>query len=449
MAKAQSVGIGTNAPSNSAQLDIASTTKGLLIPRMSSAQRLAIVNPAIGLLVFDMDKYTLYLYDGVQWLPMLLAANTLTGQKAMNTVTDDLFGARVAIFGNYAVIGAPNKTMAGNIAQGAAYIFVKSGNVWVQMQELAQGDGTSGDFFGTSVAINGTLAVVGAYNKTVAAKPAQGAVYVFSLVSNTWQMIKKLIAPDGQSNDQFGFSVSVEANTVVVGAPNKNVAAFSNGGAAYYFVNNAGTWTTGVSLSVANLNSGAQFGYSVSIASPLLVVGAPGLNSFYPYTISGGNWASLPAQVPTDGVPDDGFGKAIAASANFVVVGAPDKSIGSNTAQGAAYVFYPTNPVVWQSERITASDGLPNEYFGASVATQGSDIVIGVSNKVVRSNSNQGLVYIFSKVNSAWSQQKQSAGDGAADDFFGNSVGIHGSNIIAGAPGKSANMGSVYFFILP
>jgi hypothetical protein len=206
---AQNVGIGTIAPNSSAQLDISSNNKGLLIPRLSTSQRLAILNAATGLLVFDTDKKTIYMYDGAQWLAMLFAANTINGQTTSTSLAGDYLGISVAISGNYAVVGASGKTVGANQYQGSAYIFTLNGNVWQQIQVLNENDGAAGDFFGYSVAISSTTAVIGAYNKTVSANSMQGAAYVYSLIGGTWQFVKKLTAIDGRANDLFGKSVSI------------------------------------------------------------------------------------------------------------------------------------------------------------------------------------------------------------------------------------------------
>lgn len=391
----QSVGIGTASPNASAALDIKSTTKGILLPRMTTAQRNAIMAPAAGLLVFDLDKSTFYLYDGDQWLPLLLANNTLVAQAAGNTIAGDYFASAVAISGNYAIIGAPGKTVNSNIYQGSAYIFTKVGTAWQLQQELPQGDGSAGDLFGSAVAISGNWAVVGAYNKTVGIKAMQGACYVYKFVVNTWQMQKKLTALDGQANDLFGKSVSIDADTVVVGAPNKNVNSMDNAGEAYIFTNNGGAWTE-QDLKASGGNSGDRFGSSVSIGYGIIAVGAPGINSFYPYILFNGSWAGTPKQTATDAVPGDELGKSVAVAANWVAVGAPNKTINGNANQGAVYVYSPTNPVTWDYTRITASDGAANDYFGSTVATNGNNIIIGSPNRTVKTNQNQGAAYLFS-----------------------------------------------------
>jgi len=143
----------------------------------------------------------------------------------------DEFGASVSAIGDTAVIGAVGK----NAYQGAAYVFVLSGGVWTQQQELTASDGAAGDGFGSSVSMSGDLALIGAGGKTVNSQVSQGAAYVFALSGTTWTQQQELTASDGGVFDQFGNSVSVSGNTVVIGAASKTINSQPNQGAAYVF----------------------------------------------------------------------------------------------------------------------------------------------------------------------------------------------------------------------
>src|SRR5258706_3116021 len=127
----QNIGIGTATPDASSKIDISSTNSGALIPRMSTAQRNAIVNPALGLLVYDTDKMTVYMHNGPNWVPLNFGSNvTLPGLplNASDGMANDYFGYSVRIDGDYAIVGAPNDTVSTNAGQGSAYIFYKSAN---------------------------------------------------------------------------------------------------------------------------------------------------------------------------------------------------------------------------------------------------------------------------------------------------------------------------------
>ena len=138
--------------------------------------------------------------------------------------------------GDTAVVGALNKTTGANTKQGAAYVFTRSGMVWAQQQELTAADGTVNDEFGNTVAVNGDTIIVGALGKTVGANVGQGAAYIFARSGTVWTQQQELTAPDGSTNDLMGVSVSVSGDIAVIGA----FGQVSLHGAAYVFTRSGG-----------------------------------------------------------------------------------------------------------------------------------------------------------------------------------------------------------------
>ena len=128
------------------------------------------------------------------------------------------FGYSVSVSGDTAVIGASGKNSSN---QGAAYVFVRSGGAWTQQQELTASDGAAGDNFGYSVAVSGDTAVIGAYGKN----SNQGAAYVFVRSGGVWSQQQELTASDGAACDDFGHSVSVSGDTAVIGAIGSRMTA--------------------------------------------------------------------------------------------------------------------------------------------------------------------------------------------------------------------------------
>jgi FG-GAP repeat protein len=143
---------------------------------------------------------------------------------ASDGAPDDGFGVSVAISGSTAVVGASFK----NSQTGAAYVFVRTDTAWSQQAKLTAPGPATIDFFGWSVAIVGSTAVVGAPGQT-----SPGAAYVFVRSGTAWHRQAKLTAVDGASGDFFGGSVALSESTAVAGAPNNNSAI----GAAYVYVN--------------------------------------------------------------------------------------------------------------------------------------------------------------------------------------------------------------------
>jgi hypothetical protein len=191
-------------------------------------------------------------------------------QQAKLTASDaaasDSFGFSVAIAGSTAAVGA-----VGSNHTGAAYVFTRSGSTWTQQAKLTASGGIAGDEFGYSVALSGSTAVVGAINNNA----GTGAAYVFTRSGSTWTQQAKLTASDGAASDFFGYSVAIVTTTAVVGAPD-NLGT----GAAYIFTGSGSTWTQQAKLTVSGSPANDFFGQSVSLSGTTAVVGAYGRKTF-------------------------------------------------------------------------------------------------------------------------------------------------------------------------
>jgi FG-GAP repeat len=268
---------------------------------------------------------------------------TLTQQQklvASDTEVGDLFGFSVAISGETIVVGAHSDDGAAGTGQGSAYIFVRSGEVWSQQQKLEASDAAALDLFGFSVAISGETVVVGAHSDDGAAAGNQGSAYVFVRSGGVWNQQQKLEASDADAQDGFGFSVAISGETVVVGARGDDGAAAGNQGSAYVFVRSGGVWSQQQKLEASDAAEGDQFGNSVAINGETVVVGAR-LDGFgdqgsaYVFVRSGGVWSQQQKLAVSDGAIFDGFGNSVAISGGTIVVG--------ESEGGGAYVFAPAN----------------------------------------------------------------------------------------------------------
>lgn len=276
LAIGQSVGINNNAPHSSSVLDITSDTKGLLIPRMSTAQRKAIAGPAAGLLVFDLDKSTIYLFDGQKWQPMLFntsdANNPPIARSSSDGSASDKLGISVSMSGDYAIIGAYYDDIDANADQGSAYIFIRENGLWTEQAKLTASDGKANDHFGNSVSISGDYAIVGAPNGS-GDWFLQGAAYIFVRSGANWSQQAKLTASDGVPADFFGTSVSISGDDVIVGAPNDG-GIYAAQGSAYIFERNGAIWSQQSKLTYVGSQYNDNFGYSVSINGDYAIIGA-------------------------------------------------------------------------------------------------------------------------------------------------------------------------------
>jgi hypothetical protein len=187
-----------------------------------------------------------FVQDGTTW-------SQQAELTASDGVIEDTFGKSVAISGSTALVGASSHQVGSNANQGAAYVFVQDGTTWSQQAELTASDGSGGDEFGDSVAVDGSTALVGAASHKVGSNK-QGAAYVFVESGGTWSQQVELTASDGAANDWFGYSVAVSGAMMVVGGPTHQVGSNFEEGAAYVFV----PATISVTLSPTSLNFGNQ-----------------------------------------------------------------------------------------------------------------------------------------------------------------------------------------------
>ncbi len=190
---------------------------------------------------------TLVVDDTAAVYPLRVDPLVVWTQQPELTASDgamlDEFGWSVAVSGGTAIVGAYGHTVGSNADQGAAYVFVQSGTTWTQQAELTASDGAAGDSFGYSVAVSGGTAVVGAPTHLIGDNVDQGAAYVFVQSGTTWTQQQELTASDGAGGDEFGSSVAVSGGTAVVGAYAHTVGSNADQGAAYVFVQSGTTWT--------------------------------------------------------------------------------------------------------------------------------------------------------------------------------------------------------------
>ncbi len=328
-----------------------------------------------------------------------------------------------------------------------------------QQVKLLAADASGGGVLGSSVSISGDTVVVGAPGSPIGTAFSQGAAYVFVRNGAAWSQQQKLTASDGAANFSFGWSVSISGETLVVGAIGANVTGSSKG-AAYVFVRNGTTWSEQQKLIALDGATGDEFGTSAAISGETIVVGSYratiGANlrqgTAYVYVRTGTNWSQQQKLIASDGATNDFFGQTLAISGDVIVIGAMWARIGANLFQGAAYVFSRSGTTWTQQQKLTASDGMAFENFGNSVAISGQTIVVGSKSNNINTNLPGGSAYVFVWTGTIWAEQQElMALDGRIDDFFGTSVAISGDTVVVGEPGlytgEDLRYGSAYVFV--
>ncbi|WP_417389767.1 Calx-beta domain-containing protein [Gimesia sp.] len=343
----------------------------------------------------------------------------LTPPEYSNHTRDRLGDDAIAIDGDVMVVGSPLNSASGEDA-GAAYIYIRndqgtpadqSDDTWEYqtslMPDMSQLSNYSvGARFGTSVAIDGDTIVIGARQASLNVYHT-GAVFVYTRVGSDWKTqppeMEILTTPLNTNAVYFGDAVSIYENTIVVGVPGDSSGA-SSGGVAYIYEKTGSSWSTADvrKLIPSDPAANTDFGVAVSIYDDLLVVGdsrnaAHGSNSgaVYIYTRSGDSWIdTAPAET-----------------------------------------------------KLTASDAGSNSYFGGSVSTNGSEIVVG-SHQAQEHGTGTGAAYLYSRNGADWStlppDEIKLTGT-AAYDYFGTSVSLSDQRLVVGAPG-AGDAGSIFIY---
>jgi FG-GAP repeat len=228
------------------------------------------------------------------------------------------FGASVAISGSTALIGTDG---------GAAYVFVRTGTAWSEQTQLTATSTTaSGYGVAASVAISRSTAIVGTPSKN----GGKGTAYVFSLSTRGWSLQAKLSASDAGADDYFGASVAISGSIAVVGAPG-TIFQNSSGDKAYVFARSGNVWSERVKLNSAGAAGGDGFGGSVAISGKTAMLPLPSNGTVRVFVRSAGGWP-LRVKLAASGIePGDG----VAIDGSTAIIGASEKTF----AAGAAYVF--------------------------------------------------------------------------------------------------------------
>ncbi len=374
---------------------------------------------------------------------------------ASDGASNDYFGYSVAIDGDYAIIGA----YGDDTNKGSAYIFKRdssgnwgngSGTTRTETEKITTTE--TGAYFGHSVAIDGVHAIIGAYGENT----NTGAVYFFKRdTSGNWgpSFFNKVTASDGATYDKFGSSVAINGSNAIVGASDDD----SRKGSVYFFKINpsTGNWyqTQKFTSSTTRVNND-YFGHSVAISGNYAIVGAFGKNSNNGesdvYQLSGGTWSHNQNITASDGGLNI-FGKSVAIDGDYIVIGGSR----NDSYKGAAYIFKSDSSGNWfETQKITASDRQNNDYFGASVAISGNNYIVGAygdDDGPAGPMASSGSVYIFEKglTTVTYSGTTPGIADGYYDNLYVQINGTSGLDGVAFLTGFNLDTTGAFIDITP
>jgi hypothetical protein len=376
-------------------------------------------------------------------------ANEIQKLTASDATNGDHFGTRLNIFGELLVVGA---TKGGDVANsGAAYVFRLDQNTaqWAQEQRITPIDPGVGDAFGISEAINPTdpnVIIVGAYLDDDNGGDS-GSAYVFRYNpdSQLWAQEQKLTAWDGDGLDHFGFAVSIWGDVAMVGA-DVDEDPDQGTGSVYVFGYDgpSETWVQQQKLIPADTQFHGRFGWSVSLQGDVALIGAPtdseqgfgaGAAHIFRYDPKSQLWVQEQKLLASDPEQIDGFGLSVSLDGDTASIGSINSDAPPVFNTGAAYIFrYDAKTSQWTEEqKLTASDGGSGDKFGSSVSLQGDLALIGASLDDDYANGS-GSAYIFTLDGTEWNETaklRYEAVEGV--HAFGVSVSTDGEHVVVGA----------------
>lgn len=320
----------------------------------------------------------------------------------------DGFGSSVSISGGWLAVGAPIGD--GRVRDsGVVYLFQREGMTWVLKAKLEAMDATRGDQFGFSISLsNGTTLAVGAPGDSDRGSRS-GSSYVFELQGGVWKQTAKLLVADGRPFDEFGSSVALSGDRLVVGAPfADNLQVFRNFGAAYVFTRDGSNgWILRspdkdkLTADVTFRGDNILFGASVAIQGNRIVVGAPGddlqnrLNSgsAYVFELQETDWIRQPVLTPAGPGTGEQFGNAVQTDGDRLVIGARFDSESVREA-GAAYLFQKNGGTWQQKQKLRNQSPQQGAAFGQSVAILGEEVFLGGFRYDVGAVSDAGAITV-------------------------------------------------------
>jgi len=402
------------------------------------------------------------------------------------------FGHAVALEGDHALVGSWQENTDSNglnpmLMAGAAYFFYNDpAEGWQISQKVVAPDREANDFYGSSVALAGEVAVIGAASKDdpIKNQKSSGVAYVYVRINGTWKIHQTLRASDSEDEALFGYSVSIQGEYIIIGAPYEDKDesgsdAMPDAGAIYvYHRDNSGYFSEVQKITASNRQASALFGSSISLFNTHMAVGAPnksalskdnniidGVGRVYTYLFDTDSiWKENQQIEPGEAHNHQSFGKSLCLRNGVLLIGIPGDGYDEKDKEyiegaGSAVIWYYSASNTWKlQDKVVASDRMEMDAFGYSVALDQNQAIIGARNKATMDAENQalnesGTVYVFQKTGQ-WTQiRKIIARDHYMSDHFGHAVAAFGETFLVGAPNKTepskivnGERGKVYFY---
>eukprot|EP00002_Diphylleia_rotans_P004245 TRINITY_DN1305_c0_g3_i2.p1 TRINITY_DN1305_c0_g3~~TRINITY_DN1305_c0_g3_i2.p1 ORF type:complete len:1807 (-),score=275.30 TRINITY_DN1305_c0_g3_i2:62-5482(-) len=257
--------------------------------------------------------------------------------------------------------------------------------------------------------------------------------HVVLITAQAWIQRDEVSASNKARDDSFGVSVALTNNYALIGAHNADPGNISGAGAAYVFIRTGTTWIQQATLTASNKDRDANFGYSVASTDNFALIGSyrsdydflANVGSAYIFRRSGAQWTEHSILMSATKASDDSFGRSVALTDNYALIGADGVDLASAYGVGAAYVYALTGDSWIQQAVLMASNSAELDYFGSSVALTDEFAIVGADGKDLGSIVNAGAAYVYIRKGTKWIEQTiLSAREKVANDAFGRSVAL-------------------------
>ncbi|TDJ56633.1 MAG: choice-of-anchor B family protein [Gemmatimonadetes bacterium] len=350
------------------------------------------------------------------------------------------FSNALAVGDGEVLVGEPGN----NMIPGMVYVFrPNASGTWTEAAAISASDGEAGDRFGGAIAVSGGLMIVG----SIRPDSGRGAAFIFQKsASGAWVEITRLAADDGAANDRFGTAVAIDGDLVLVGAPARND---TTGGVYTFRRDDQGRWVQSAVLVGSDMSAGGRFGTSLALDGTRALIGAPrqddnkGEVYVFEYDNATMAWSET-AKLQAGAIEKNNrFGRSIASHGDWVLIGAPR----FNKFTGAVFSFeYDAETEEWHERTsLVPFDGSRQNRFSTSLAFDGQSAWVGAPG----ANGFQGVVYLFSRDETTgdWTGvTKLTAGDLQRRDFFAGSVAAGSEVAVVGIPGDDYGAGTALVY---
>lgn len=378
--------------------------------------------------------------------------NITAFQPIFGNQGDCFMGRQVAMTDEYAFVGMSAYDTLTRTNTGIVVVYQLQGNAWVEVQRLADATGTTEAYFGWSLAADGNVLVIGAPSENIAGNNRAGSISIYHYGGGIWYFKKKITLSVPAPNDNFGWSVDIDGNNLVVGAPR-----YGGTGRAFVYTNSGGDWQYFTQIPNASGSANDAFAEDVAITDNLLAIGAPGYDvdsldcgSVFVYQLTTSDYVFtdhlFPNQYGFRRNSNASFGRSLDIDGDNLVVGVPAFRPESEYIGGIALYKFNGSHMEYKFS-LRSDTNKAGDNFGLNVSLSGAYCLAGASGTVQAGVTNLGSYRLYKLLNNTLikiSDIVDPTGDSISSHLF-SAINANTKRFVLGNPYKNNLSGAVTF----